>query len=81
MHNVTWYLYPYHDIDNTEPYNWKHTWNQAVLNHPIHQHAHTNFWYVFILEKFILITNNATIMCGMYVINGVHGPEISELDM
>ena len=23
------YLYPYHDIENTGPYNWKHTWNQT----------------------------------------------------
>ena len=32
------YLYPYHDMDNTGPYNWKHTWNQAVSNH-IHAHS------------------------------------------
>ena len=23
------YLYPYHDIENTGTYNWKHTWNHA----------------------------------------------------
>ena len=38
------YLYPYHDIANTGTYNWKHTWNHTVSNHPIHQHGHTNFW-------------------------------------
>ena len=30
-----------HDIENTGPYNWKHTWNQTASNHPIHQHGHT----------------------------------------
>ena len=69
------YLYPYHDIDNTGTYNRKHTWNYTVSNHPIHQHGHTNFWYVCLLEEYILISKNAAIMCGMYIINGVHGPE------
>ena len=26
-------------------------------------------------KKYILISKNAAIMCGMYIINGVHGPE------
>ena len=45
------YLYPYHDIDNTGTYNWNHTWNHTVSNHPIHQHGHTNFCYVCLLER------------------------------
>ena len=24
------YLYPYHDIENTGTYNWKHTWNHTI---------------------------------------------------
>ena len=79
MYNVTWYLYPYHDIENTEPYNWKYTRNprnQTASNHPIHQHGHTNVWYIYVSEKeFILISKNAAIMCGMYIINGEYGPE------
>ena len=45
------YLYPYHGIENTGTCNWKHTWNHTVSNHPIHQHGHTNFWYVCFLER------------------------------
>ena len=45
------YLYPYHDIENTGTYNWKHTWNHTVINHPIHQYGHTNYWYVCLLER------------------------------
>ena len=56
-------------------YNWKHTWNHTVLNHPIHQHGHTNFWYVYLLERVYFNSKNAAIMCGMYIINRVHGPE------
>ena len=67
------YLYPYHDIENTGTYNWKHTSNHTVSNHPIHQHGHTNFWYVCLLE-YIWISDNAAILCGMYI-NGVDGPE------
>ena len=26
-------------------------------------------------KEFILISKNAALMCGMYIINGVHGPE------
>ena len=69
------YLYPYHDIENTGTYNWKHTWNHTVSNHPIHQHGHTNFWYVCLLERVYFNSKNAAIICGMYIINGVHGPE------
>ena len=36
---------------NTRTYNWKHTWNHRVSNHPIQQHGHTNFWYVCLLER------------------------------
>ena len=57
------------DIENTGTYNWKHTWNHTVSNHPIHQHGFTNYWY---LER---VSKNGAIMCGMYIINGVHGPE------
>ena len=79
MYSVTWYLYPYYDKENTGLYNWKYTWNQTGKNNSIkssnkHQHGHTNFWYVCLLE-FISITKNAAIMCGMHIINGVHGPE------
>ena len=35
------YLYPYHDIENTGTYNWKHTWN------------HTN--YVFIPNSLLIL--------------------------
>ena len=45
------------------------------INHPIHQHGHTNFWYVCLLERVYFDSENAAIMCGMYMINGVHGPE------
>ena len=45
------YLNPYHDIENTGTYNWKHTWNHTVSNYPIHQHGHTNFWYACLLER------------------------------
>ena len=69
------YLYPYHDIENTGTYNWKHTWNHTVSNHPIHQHRHANFWYVCLLERVYFNSKNAAIMCGMYIINGVNGPE------
>ena len=69
------YLYPHHSIENTGPYNWKHRWNQTVSNHPIHQHGHTNFWYLCFLKEFILISKNVAIMCGMYIINGVHRPK------
>ena len=69
------YLYPYHNIENTGTYNWKHTWKHTVSNHPIHQHGHTNFWYVCLLERVYSNSKNAAIMCGMYIINGVHGPE------
>ena len=75
MHNVRWCLYPYHDLENTGPYNWNHTWSQTVSNHPIHQYGHTNVWYVCLLESVILINKNAAIICGRYIINGVHGPE------
>ena len=68
------YLYSYHDIENTGTYNWKHTWNHTVSNDPIHQHGHTNCWYVCPLQ-YILISKNAVIMCGMHITNGVHGPE------
>ena len=67
------YLYPYHDIENTGTYNWKHTWNHTVSNHPIHQHVHTNFWYVCLFERVYFNRKNAAILCGMYIINGVHG--------
>ena len=69
------YIYPNHDIENTGTYNWKHTWNHTVSNHPIHQHGHTNFWYVCLLERLYLISKNAAIMCGIYIISGVQGPE------
>ena len=75
MYNVTGYLYPYHGIENTGTYNWKHTWNHTVSNHPIHQHGHTNFRYVCLLERVYFNSKNAAIMCGMYMIHGVHGPE------
>ena len=68
------YLYPYHYIKNTGTYNRNHAWNHTVSNHPIHQHCHTNLWYAGLLEC-ILISKNAAIICGMYIINGVHGPE------
>ena len=45
------YLYSYHDIEITGTYNWNHTWNHTVSNHPIHQYGHTNFWYVCLLER------------------------------
>ena len=45
------YLYPYHDIENTGTYNWKHTWNHTVSNRPIHQHGHSNYWYVCLLQR------------------------------
>ena len=45
------YLYPYHDMENTGPCNWKYTWNPTVSNHPIHQYGYTNFWYVCLLER------------------------------
>ena len=64
--NVQWhrYLYPYHDTENIGPYNWKHTWNQTVSNHPIHQHGHTKFWYVCLLE-IVYFSKNAAMICGM----------------
>ena len=68
------YLYPYHDIENAGTYNWKHTWNHTVSNYPIHKHGHTNCWYVCLLERVYFNSKNAAIMCGMYMINGVHGP-------
>ena len=42
----------------------------TVSNHPIHQHGHTNFCHVF-----ISIIKIASIMYGMYLISGIHGPE------
>ena len=62
------YLYPYHDIENAGTYNWKHTWNHTVSNHPIHQHGHDMistvnisclehgrcYWYWFIFTGLIL---------------------------
>ena len=68
------YLYPYHDIENTGTYNWKHSWNHTVSNHRTHQHGHNNFWHVCLLERVYFNCKNAAIMCCMYVINGVHGP-------
>ena len=53
--------YPYHDIENNGTYNWKHTWNHTVSNHPIHQHGHTNFWYVCLLERVWYLSN------GIYI--------------
>ena len=35
FNNVTWYLYPYYDIENTGLYNWKYTWNQTGNNNTI----------------------------------------------
>ena len=61
-------------IQITGTYNWKHTWNHTVSNHPIHQHGHTNFWYVS-WKEYISISKNGAMMCSMYIINGVHGPE------
>ena len=69
------YLYPYHDIENTGTYNWKHTWNHTVSNHPIHQHGHTNILVCMSLSKNIFQSKSVAIMCGMYIINGAHGPE------
>ena len=45
------YLYPYHDIENIGTYNWKHSWNHTVSNHPTQQHGHTNYWYACLLER------------------------------
>ena len=36
------YLYPYHDIENTGTYNWKHTWN-----HTVSQSNFTSLVYLF----------------------------------
>ena len=41
------YIYPYHDIENTGTYTWKHTWNHTVSNHPIHQHGHNDILHVW----------------------------------
>ena len=79
MYNVTWYLYPFFDIENTGLYNWKYTWNQTGNNNSIKssnipRHGHTKFWYVCLLER-VDFNYYAAVMCGMYIKNGVHGPE------
>ena len=55
MYNVTWYLYPYYDIENTGLYKWKYIWNQTGNNSSI-KSSNTpawphNFWYVCLLER------------------------------
>ena len=46
------------------------TW---VSNQPIglHQHGHTNFWYVCLLEKYISISKNAAIMYNVWYVNNI----------
>ena len=46
----------------------------TVSNHPIHQHGHTNFWYVCLLER-VYFNYYAAIMYCTYIINGVHGSQ------
>ena len=47
----------------------------TVSYHLTHQHGHTNFWYVCLLERIFLITSIAAIMYGMYRINWVRNAE------
>ena len=77
-YNVTWYLCPYYDMENTGLYNWNYTWNQIGTNNSI-KSSNTPAWshqlLVCMSLRKSLITKNAAIMYGMYIINGEPGPE------
>ena len=78
MYNVTWYLYTYYDIESTRLYNWKYTWNQTGNNSI--KSSNTQAWphqlliFMF-LRKSLFLLLRMQIMCGMYIIKWVHGPE------
>ena len=44
VNNVTWYLYPYHDIENPEPHNWNTV--KPVCN----DHLYNKIYYLWYIQ-------------------------------
>ena len=54
LHNIIWYLYPYHNIEKYEVYNRKYIRSKqgritlSISYHQTNCHGHINSWYVYI---------------------------------